>query len=120
MNNNNFVNFNFSKTLKELGYNNPSLGFYHPNGEFQFIDIKLYTNFPYLCQNSEWQDLCSAPLWQEAFNFMLEKYFKGTNLNISLYPDGTYSLKVGKERLSKKEYLTPENCLKELIKLVKI
>ena len=68
-----FVPYEEALALKELGFDEPCFGYYEPNKEFEYINWETFKDFPYLAKNSEWQDLCGAPLYQQAFRWLYQK-----------------------------------------------
>ena len=63
-----------SLALRELGFDEPCFGYYEPNKVFNYINWEIFKDFPYLAKNSEWQDLCGAPTYSQAFRWFREKY----------------------------------------------
>ena len=112
-----FIPYELALALKELGFDEPCFGYYKPNGELDYIENHILKDFPYLAKNSEWQDLVAAPLYQQAFKWIMQ--FPPLNkwaCNIAVYSDGTYSIKDGKYAVH--EYLSSEECLEKLIEIV--
>ena len=58
--------------LKELGFDEPCFGYYEPNGNFGYVESHIIKDMPFLAKNSEWQDLCSAPTFSQAFRWFRE------------------------------------------------
>jgi hypothetical protein len=69
-----FAPYEPSLALKELGFDEPCFGYYEPNKEFEYINWETFKDFPYLAKNSEWQDLCAAPTFSQAFRWFREKH----------------------------------------------
>jgi hypothetical protein len=69
-----FLPYEQSLALKELGFDEPCFGYYEPNKKFKYLNWETFKDFPYLAKNSEWQDLYGAPLYQQAFRWFREKY----------------------------------------------
>lgn len=67
-----FVPYKIALELKELGFNEPCLGFYDCERDFKIISNK--TNF-LSCE-------VAIPLYQQVFRFFREKY----NLHAAIYP----------------------------------
>jgi len=60
---------------------------------------------------------CSAPTFSQAFRWLMQfPQIKKYRYNIALYPDGTYSLKDGKDSIY--EYLSGDDCIDKLIEIV--
>ena len=69
---NEFIPYEQALKLKKLRFNEPTLGYY------QFKILKIQP--PILKKENQNQDFmreedCSAPLWQQAFDWFREKYF---------------------------------------------
>ena len=69
-----FILYEQALALKELGFDEPCMGYYEPNKEFNYLNWEKFKDLPYLTKNSEWQDLVGAPLYQQAFRWFREKY----------------------------------------------
>jgi hypothetical protein len=115
-----FIPYEQALALKELGFDEPCFGYYEPNKEFEYINWEAFKDFPYLAKNSEWQDLCGAATYSQAFRWFREKYGyyypihrTTNNTNQVLYSIGPYA----------GDYFTYEEaelaCLKKLIEIVK-
>jgi hypothetical protein len=116
-----FIPYEQALALKELGFDEPCLGYYNYNGT-HFFDYKPKTDD---------KNLTKAPLYQQAFRWFREKY----NIDSMIQP--TYSTKYqyrmfhieGKAKVQiygeymGKEFKTYEEseleCLKKLIEIVK-
>lgn len=74
-----FLPYELAIQLKELGFNKICLGWYNANQP----DILEYAN---AMNFEDWLKgkHCTAPLWQQAFDFFLEKY----EINCILFSDG--------------------------------
>lgn len=123
-----FIPYEQALALKELGFDEPCFGYYEPNGNFGYVESHIIKDMPYLAKNSEWQDLCSAPTFSQAFRFFREKY----GLRIRNYVFVNYSggisegfeiFKYSKDTIDRVEALTYEEaelaCLIKLIEIVK-
>lgn len=122
-----FLNYEQSLELKELGFDEPCFGYYEPNKNLNYIERHILKDFPYLAKNSEWQDLCAAPTFSQAFRFFREKYKLIALIDIGVHE---FSYKIFKNERSithLKDYLdyngtyeeTEVACLNKLIELVK-
>ena len=103
-----FIPYDLSLKLKELGFNEPCFGLYAPPSKTVFLHH-------YGLLSAKEQIL--APLYQQAFKWIMQ--FPPLNkwaCNIAVYSDGTYSIKDGKYAVH--EYLSSEECLKKLIEIV--
>lgn len=83
-----FVPYELAVKLKELGFEGSSLAYYESNGEM-FADLKVYHS-KYIVKGTA----CLAPLWQQAFDFILSKINLQTDYNSQyvLTFDGEFSL----------------------------
>jgi len=74
-----FVNYEQSVALKELGFDEPCFGFHDPNGKFHIVGNPLNYNFksdipePLKLKNPKPKDI-SAPTFSQAFRWFREKY----------------------------------------------
>jgi hypothetical protein len=130
-----FVNYEESLTLKELGFDEPCFGFYTYKGE-----IRRYTNFDE--ELNDFQTLknssitlgdnwCTAPLYQQCWRWFREKHeLRTSNYRCSIKKeggivigDGFRIFKYGKDTISTIEKETYEEaeleCLKKLIEITK-
>jgi hypothetical protein len=64
-----FIPYEQSVDLKELGFDEPCFGYYEPSKEFIYLNWEIFKDLPYLAKNSEWQDLCGAPTFSQAFRW---------------------------------------------------
>lgn len=118
-----FVPYELALKLKELGFNEKCFGWW------SYINGTTASFYGYHCTNSELIELnsfnknCTAPLWQQAFDWFRESYGLCNFINHS---GGGYCS--GWEDLGNNEhgfgnYNTYEEarleCLKKLIKIVK-
>lgn len=118
---NEFIPYTLVLALKELGFDEKCLGFYHNEKPNEITFIQTVSTIA----NKDLFDkfYCSAPLYQQAFRFFREKY----NLHEIVLADhkGKYDIIVG-ERISGSclgQYSTYEEaeleCLIKLIEIVK-
>ncbi len=75
-----FIPYEQALALKELGFNEKCYGYYTKNQEYFYFDVddlsSAYTkNMDNLVVNSVDELECTAPLYQQAFDFFEEKYF---------------------------------------------
>ena len=117
-----FIPYEQAVVLKELGFDEPCLGLYYPNGKFNIkeqngLNCDSDKN-SYLDSLENSAGFCTAPLYQQAFRFFREKY--KSNFIIGFGNDGGY-YRIG--NLFSKWYKTYEEaeleCLKKLIEIVK-
>jgi hypothetical protein len=106
--NNEFGTYELALALNELGYKGDIIGMYDK-------DKYLFTLHEQDDIEDEW---LPAPLYQQAFRWIMQfPQIKKWRCNVALYPDGTYSIKDGKEAIH--EFLSGEECLRKLIEIVK-
>ena len=128
-----FVPYEPSLALRELGFDEPCFGYYEPNKVFNYINWEIFKDFPYLAKNSEWQDLCGAPTFSQAFRWFRETYnidawvqpfVAQSKKNIPYLPDESYGYFIFKDGVfvcDKVDLLGPEEAeLACLIKLIEI
>jgi len=100
-----FVPYEPSLALKELGFDEPCFGYYNYNGT-HFFDYKPKTDD---------KNLTKAPLYQQAFRWFREKY--NLREQYGVFPHHTimmnYLIEGGREEEAELE------CLKKLIEIVK-
>ena len=117
-----FIPYEQALALKELGFNEPCLGFYRV---FSDGDVELLIN-----SNSNMRYL-EAPLYQQAFRWFRDKKLSDASINRHGEADGGYSYRweivyeygTLEERHFKMGYNTYEEaelaCIKKLIEIVK-
>lgn len=116
-----FVPYEIALALKELGFDEPCLGLYHN-------DKTLY---PTQCKSQEqyYGQICSAPLYQQAFKWFREKYDLHAYVDSMRLTTGetvySYVIEItdGEESDDGKNWKTYEEaelaCLIKLIEIVK-
>ena len=72
-----FIPYKIALELKELGFDEPCLGLYHNDKTLYTTECKLQEQFH--------GQICSAPLYQQAFRWFREKY----NLHSEILLDQT-------------------------------
>ena len=129
----NFVPYEESKALKELGFNAKCFGFYSITGHLNLVN-------PWR-EREKFSDDTDAPLWQQAFEFFREKYKLDFDIykqwrysanfkaNETFYRFAIHNFNLGRESkeyilsISTELYVIYEEaqleCLRTLIKLVK-
>ena len=118
-----FVTYELAVKLKALGFDEPCFGKYLSSLQ---NDWKVYELILEMGMNEEFEDnrniyllegACSAPTFSQAFRWLMQfPQIKKYRYNIALYPDGTYSLKDGKDSIY--EYLSGDDCIDKLIEIV--
>jgi len=69
-----FIPYEQALELKEIGFDEPCFGYFEPNGEFNYIESHILKDMPYLAKNSEWQDICGAPTFSQAFRWFRKNH----------------------------------------------
>jgi hypothetical protein len=129
-----FVPIDLSLKLKELGFDEPCFGYYDGNRNLQF----MYNGYPEKfsermmgVSDSVWVGWISAPLYQQAFRWIREKYglygipqeytLDNFSYQIKSNREGAITLKVyGGYPLNYTTYEEAElACLEKLIEIVK-
>jgi hypothetical protein len=106
-----FIPYEQALALKELGFNEPCLGLYHNDKTFYPTQCKSHEQFH--------GQICSAPLYQQAFRWFREKY------NVHMFPTKYDETKwwVNWATWTSKVFDTFEEaefeCLKKLIEIAK-
>jgi len=118
-----FIPYEQALALKELGFDEPCLGFYNVKGLFapDYKVAKLQID------NLRLEKCCLAPLYQQAFRLFREKY--GLHSTIHLNSKGYFATITKKVNnltpciFSSEIFNAPEEaeleCLKKLIEIVK-
>ena len=124
-----FVPYEPSLALRELGFDEPCFGYYEPNKVFNYINWEIFKDFPYLAKNSEWQDLCGAPTYSQAFRWFRDKYKIHSVINLTIIGTWYFELydlndkRNAEIKTNQNEFKTPEEaelaCLIKLIQIVK-
>ena len=136
-----FVPYEESLTLKELGFDEPCIAFYYNKTKF----LKLGDNPDYLINKrkasyvfgNEEYDVTLAPLYQQAFRWFREKYnlrgFIGFRPNVKQFDCHIYDMSLSGKEYVKQRTMEEFNkdpkvgtyeeaefaCLKKLIEIVK-
>lgn len=79
--NDQFVTYEIANKLKELGFNVPCLAVYGTNGEFEYTH--KISQFSPMSNSQSSSFLPTAPLWQQAIDWLREKY----GYHFELIPD---------------------------------
>ena len=115
--NKNFIPYEQALELKELGFDEPCLGLFHNDKSFYSTQCKSHKQYH--------GQVCSAPLYQQAFRWFREKY--GYYYQIGNSGDNTKFLMLRNSEMSivwnDKGFNTYEEaelaCLIKLIEIVK-
>jgi hypothetical protein len=119
-----FVPYQLSLDLKELGFNEPCFGYYNGQGNYIGEEGKMNSNCNKLGMHGAY---CTAPLYQQSFRWFREKYkLSGTP---QYFTGGFYCYTINDMKDTEKsnrlftEFETYEEtelaCLIELIVIVK-
>lgn len=120
-----FISYEQALALKELGFDEPCVGYYNTNNEFTF-----FTDMRSCTTNSEFGFYPTAPLFQQAFRWFREKY------DLRIWIESNYGVLkfeyviattnpnfIGKQFNDFSSYKTYEEaelaCLNKLIEIVK-
>jgi hypothetical protein len=68
---NEFITYEQALALKELGFDEPCIGWYNPQVNYKKVTTDRYWAFHL---TGEWENFKSAPLYQQAFRWFREKY----------------------------------------------
>jgi len=79
-----FVPFNIAKKLKDLGFDEDSMGYYNPDGSLHLIDSAAF-HYDGISKNSGYQDIIAAPLWQQVTAWLRNE--KKINVFIGFRPN---------------------------------
>jgi len=66
-----FVTYNQALALKELGFDEPCIGWHNPQVNYKEVTTDKYWAFHL---TGEWENFKPAPLYQQAFKWFREKY----------------------------------------------
>jgi len=66
-----FIPYEIALALKELGFDEPCIGWYNPQVNYKKVTTDNYWAFHL---TGEWENFKPAPLYQQAFRFFREKY----------------------------------------------
>jgi hypothetical protein len=113
-----FVTYELAVKLKALGFDEPCFGYYYTlNGkDWKFAEKNDYYSIDDEL-NIGGKFSLLAPTFSQAFRWLMQfPQIKKYRYNIALYPDGTYSLKDGKDSIY--EYLSGDDCIDKLIEIV--
>jgi len=66
-----FVTYEQALSLKELGFDEPCIGWYNPQVNYKKVTTDKYWAFHL---TGEWENFKPAPLYQQAFQWFREKY----------------------------------------------
>ncbi len=129
-----FVTYEQALALKELGFDEPCIGWYNPQVNYKKVTTDKYWAFHL---TGEWENFKPAPLYQQAFRWMREKYnlrgFIGFRPNVKQFDCHIYDMSLsGKEYVQQRTmeeynkdpkvgtYEEAESaCLDKLIEIVK-
>jgi hypothetical protein len=120
-----FIPYEQAAVLKELGFDEPCLGLYYPNGKFRIkeqngLNCDSDKN-SYLDSLGNSEGFCTAPLYQQVFRWFREKC--GFDLTIQHNKKYIAIVYSSVKNFSIDEYDTYEEaeleCLKKLIEIVK-
>jgi|LakMenEpi03Aug12_release.lakeMendotaPanAssembly.Ray.scaffolds.fasta_scaffold1893079_1 hypothetical protein len=116
-----FVPYQIAVDMKSIGFNEPCFGLYHNDKTLSPTQCKSHEQF--------YGQVCSAPLYQQAFRWFREKYglYHSVGLDNSLENDVNCDYQIINHNQSISEFETDFKsyeeaelaCLKKLIEIVK-
>jgi hypothetical protein len=105
---NEFVPYDIALAMKEMGFDEECFG--------RYVKEKLGWYALYTYDESDW--VVNAPLYQQAFNYLIEKANSINNDDYSIKIDQLYyTLYNGKTHITTGS--SPNKCLRKLIEIVK-
>ena len=119
---NEFVKYEQALALKELGFDEPCIGWYNPQVNYKKVTTDKYWAFHL---TGEWENFKPSPLYQQAFRWFREKYkLHSTITSISQESWQWHITKPGESlgKLYNEDFYTYEEteqaCLDKLIEIV--
>jgi len=111
-----FIPYQQSVDMKELGFDEPCLGLYHNDMIFCPTQCKSHEEYH--------GQVCSAPLYQQAFKFFREKYSITSSVRTHFNKEFFYEIYVDvMNEITSNYYKTYEEseleCIKKLIEICK-
>ena len=105
-----FIPYELALELKELGFNEECFGWYSPvmNG------LLIYCNST---NDGTEEKYCTAPLWQQGINFLLNKL--NGHYCITFYKDETGYITDNRVDYLEYDFENFTECLKKLINIIK-
>ena len=129
-----FIPYKQALALKELGFDEPCIGWYNPQVNYKKVTTDKYWAFHL---TGEWENFKLAPLYQQAFRWFREKYnlrgFIGFRPNVKQFDCHVYDMSLSGKEYVKQRTMEEFNkdpkvgtyeeaeleCLKKLIEIVK-
>ena len=110
-----FIPYEQTLALKELGFNEPCIGWYNPQVNYKKVTTDRYWAFHL---TGEWENFKPAPLYQQAFRWFREKH--GLNYVIVKAESWFYTINGCNTQEGFNTYEEAElACLIKLIEIVK-
>lgn len=123
-----FIPYEQAVVLKELGFDEPCLGLYYPDGKFNIkeqngLNCDSDKN-SYLDSLGNSAGFCTAPLYQQVFRWFREEYnfdsYIRPNIVIDIPKTYQFNINDNTDDTWYETYLETElECLKKLIEIVK-
>jgi len=122
-----FIKYKQALILKELGFDEPCIGWYNPQVNYKKVTTDKYWAFHL---TGEWENFKSAPLYQQAFRWIRERYPIYSIINIRILDSliitrfcyNIFDLK-NKKMFKSNYYDTYDEaciaCLDKIIKMIK-
>jgi len=86
-----FITYNQALALKELGFDEPCIGWYNPQVNYKEVTTDRYWAFHL---TGEWENFKPAPLYQQAFKFFREKYNLDGSMSVDVWNKKTTSYRI--------------------------
>ena len=118
-----FIKYKQALILKELGFDEPCIGWYNPQVNYKEVTTDKYWAFHL---TGEWENFKPAPLYQQAFRWFREKYKLHSTITSRSQESWQWHITKPGESLGKlynEDFYTYEEaeqaCLDKLIEIVK-
>jgi hypothetical protein len=112
-----FVSYNISKRLKDMGFDEPCFGFYlYPDSDLTLVWRETITDTP-VTSNSQFLIASSAPLWQQVTRWFRDVH--KINITVDFFPNvKKWSSFSYSQNLNGKEYVK-ERSMKKFMEMTK-
>jgi len=86
-----FITYNQALALKELGFDEPCIGWYNPQVNYKEVTTDRYWAFHL---TGEWENFKPAPLYQQAFRWFREKHNLDGSMSVDVWNKKTTSYRI--------------------------